>query len=105
MISRKNELRADLDRSGYELVGAHYTREGRFGTFNTYVIASGRRATQRQRTWSTVASATSRVSTHGLYARRRSSWMREPEPRNPIRLFTILRLLFSVLLTLFSFRA
>lgn len=36
-MSRKTELRADLHRIGYELSGAHLTREARFGTFNTFV--------------------------------------------------------------------
>ncbi|WP_198683838.1 integrase domain-containing protein [Peristeroidobacter agariperforans] len=35
-MSRKTELRADLHRIGYELSGAHLTREARCGTFNTF---------------------------------------------------------------------
>jgi hypothetical protein len=35
-MSRKTELRADLHRIGYELSGAHYTRESRFRTFNAF---------------------------------------------------------------------
>lgn len=35
-MSRKTELRADLDRIGYELSGSHFTRQARSGTFNTF---------------------------------------------------------------------
>lgn len=35
-MSRKTELRADLHRIGYELSGAHLTRQARCGTFNTF---------------------------------------------------------------------
>jgi site-specific recombinase XerD len=35
-MSRKNELKADLKRIGYQLGGAHLTREARSATFNTF---------------------------------------------------------------------
>lgn len=35
-MRRKTEFRADLHRIGYELSGAHLTREARCGTFNTF---------------------------------------------------------------------
>lgn len=35
-MSRMTELRADLHRIGYELSGAHLTRQARCGTFNTF---------------------------------------------------------------------
>jgi len=36
-MSRNTELKADLDRIGYELGGAHLTRQARRATFNTFV--------------------------------------------------------------------
>lgn len=38
-MSRKNELKADLRRIGYQLGGAHLTREARSATFNTFANA------------------------------------------------------------------
>jgi hypothetical protein len=35
-MSRKTELRADLDRVGYQLGGSHLTRQARSATFNTF---------------------------------------------------------------------
>ena len=35
-MSRKTELQADLQRIGYQLGGAHGTRQARTGTFNTF---------------------------------------------------------------------
>jgi hypothetical protein len=35
-MSKKTELKADLNRIGYQLGGAHLTREARSGTFNTF---------------------------------------------------------------------
>jgi hypothetical protein len=35
-MSRKTELRADLDRVGYQLGGSHLTREARSATFKTF---------------------------------------------------------------------
>jgi site-specific recombinase XerD len=35
-MSRNTELKADLDRIGYELGGAHLTRQARSATFNTF---------------------------------------------------------------------
>lgn len=38
-MSRKTELRADLDRVGYQLSGGHMTRQARSATFNTFARA------------------------------------------------------------------
>ena len=35
-MSRKTELEADLKRIGYQLGGAHLTRQARSATFNTF---------------------------------------------------------------------
>lgn len=35
-MSKNTELKADLDRIGYELGGAHLTRQARSATFNTF---------------------------------------------------------------------
>jgi hypothetical protein len=35
-MSRKTELKADLKRIGYQLGGAHLTRQARNATFNTF---------------------------------------------------------------------
>lgn len=38
-MSRKTELQADLHRIGYQLSGAHLTREARNATFNTFATS------------------------------------------------------------------
>src|SRR5688572_31879962 len=38
-MSKKTELRADLNRIGYQLGGAHLTQDARRATFNTFAQA------------------------------------------------------------------
>lgn len=40
-MSKKTELKADLERIGYELGGAHLTRQARAATFNTFAKTMG----------------------------------------------------------------